>query len=285
MATEWMFFWTIFLDFIAYFIMVYCLKVFLANENYLYWLKKFFIQMKDRLLCLSKIFVFIGKSLLLFLLPDYYFSKKVKDKIEEEKYYVDLKTFIQNNNIYNLGLSSIFFVAYPLLLSLSKEGTDWYVLLFTLLALIRMISRSFEIGYAFSKDILGGTEKNKSGLNKAKRIELALKSYLEIYIYSATAYMAVYNKDIFEAITISLNVGTLTNVGYIFAEKFNCYDFQRNLVFIQVFATLSLVVFSLAGYLSRPDKVVRKRKMLPSTLNKRPNKKHLAKHRPTLSNR
>lgn len=116
----------------------------------------------------------------------------------------------------------------------------------------RFISRSFEISYAFGKDVVE-KEKNSSGLNKHTRIRLALISYSEIYLYSASFYVAFPpTESTVNATMIALNVGSLTNVGYVFAEisKVNQSAF---FVFIQVFATLSLVVLSLASYMSRSD--------------------------------
>ena len=50
---------------------------------------------------------------------------------------------------------------------------------------------------------------------------------------------------------MALNVGTLTNVGYAFIGS--DASFVTNIVFVQVFATLSLVILSLAAYLSRNE--------------------------------
>lgn len=59
--------------------------------------------------------------------------------------------------------------------------------------------------------------------------------------------------SVYDAVTMSLSVGTLTNVGYAFNFCGQNTPFITNIVFVQVFATLSLVVLSLAVYLSRKD--------------------------------
>jgi hypothetical protein len=54
-----------------------------------------------------------------------------------------------------------------------------------------------------------------------------------------------------DAAVLSLNIGTLTNVGYAFpSTKISMY---MNFVFIQVFTTMSLIILSLASYLSRKE--------------------------------
>jgi hypothetical protein len=116
----------------------------------------------------------------------------------------------------------------------------------------RFISRIFEISYAFGRDVVK-KEVNRSGLEKNERIQLALVSYSEIYLYSASFYVAFPpTESTVTATMIALNVGSLTNVGYVFAEL-NKVNQSAILVFIQVFATLSLVVLSLSSYISRSD--------------------------------
>lgn len=110
----------------------------------------------------------------------------------------------------------------------------------------RAVSRSFEIAIAFGTDIT--TSKNSSRLLNASRMKLAIRSYLEIFLFSATLYAVL--EPCFEgfnqSVLASLYVGTLTNVFYV-AEKLPV----PHVVFLQVFATLSLVLLSIAGYLGR----------------------------------
>ncbi len=113
----------------------------------------------------------------------------------------------------------------------------------------RFLSRSLEISRAFVDDILN-TE-NKSGLSQARRIKLALVSYAEIYLYSAALYSVLSpTLATLESATLgALFVGTFTNISYVT----NCIH-EKHLVFIQVFATLSLIVLSIAGYLNNAKK-------------------------------
>lgn len=122
------------------------------------------------------------------------------------------------------------------------------------MAIFRYISRSFEISYAFGKDVLQENHPS-SGLGKYDRIKLALMSYMEIFIYSASAYLILPTvKEPIDALSLSFNVGSLTNVGFAFGQD---ADLLSNMVFVQVFCTLSLVVLSLASYLSRTDKILK----------------------------
>lgn len=104
--------------------------------------------------------------------------------------------------------------------------------------------------YAFGKDVIQRAV-NRSGLSKYTRIQLAFRSYIELFVLAAPVY---YVNEItahwWHAITLSLSVGTMTNIGYAFPE---CHSILANLVFFQVFATLSLVLLSLAFYVSREE--------------------------------
>lgn len=120
------------------------------------------------------------------------------------------------------------------------------------IAFIRFISRSYEITYAFVCDIFQQHE-SVTGLNKHERIRLALFSYLEIFFIQRRHMLLPQINSVYDAVTMSLSVGTLTNVGYAFNFCGQNTPFITNIVFVQVFATLSLVVLSLAVYLSRKD--------------------------------
>lgn len=122
------------------------------------------------------------------------------------------------------------------------------------LAVTRFISRSIEITYAFIKDAFQSPgDSSATNLTKTERIKLAAKSYVEIYFFSAPAYLILQKCiDPWAAMSLSLNVGTLTNVGLAFIDTSKALE--ANIVFFQVFTTLSLVVLSFAMYLARPEK-------------------------------
>lgn len=192
--------------------------------------------------------------------PDFYSSKHYKHRIEmnkktdNEDNKKNLSTFIKNVNHFNLLLSIILTSIVFVLPQITKceELIDFSIKL----AILRFLSRSFEITYAFLKDTVKGCTTKKSELDKYDRIKLAMKSYFEIYIYSAGAYMFLCSNKIFDSISMSLNVGSLTNVGMAFPAG---YEHVRLFVFVQIFATMNLVILSLASYLSSPEKENSKR--------------------------
>jgi hypothetical protein len=192
-----------------------------------------------------------GHEYTLALSQDFWWAKRFKGMIKkfqpEPIRKALLKQYVKVNNRLNLwasiALTALIFILHAI---------DHRSLLFQLLlaaGVIRFVSRSFEVAYAFGQDVLQNSD-NTTGLTKFERIKLALISYVEVFVYSAGAYLALPStKGIVEAVAISFNVGTLTNVGFAFPDR---NDLACNtLVFIQVFATLSLVVLSLTSYVSR----------------------------------
>lgn len=194
-----------------------------------------------------------GHNLTIFVSIDFWLANEFKERIKnfepEEILQTQLKAYIKSNNQVN-----VLFSAYLLLLMAILYRVDMQSLFYkTLLAMsaIRFFSRSYEIVVAFGRDVLQEQE-SKSGLDKYERIKLAIFSYLEIFIYSTAAYLALLSgKDPMSALSMSLNVGTLTNVGFAFGTE---SDIFCNFVFVQVFSTLSLVVLSLASYISRSNR-------------------------------
>jgi len=191
-----------------------------------------------------------GHELTIFLSVDFWFANVFKNRIKQflprEVARVKLKSYIQLNNQVNVLISAGIFLLLVCIYHLDRGSVAYETLL--VLSVIRYISRSYEIGFAFGRDVLQ-SKIQSSGLNKYERIRLALFSYLEVFIFSAAAYLALPSiTDPMDALSTSLNVGTLTNVGVAFGPG---STFFSNMVFIQVICTLSLVVLSLASYLSR----------------------------------
>ena len=194
-----------------------------------------------------------GHEYTLLVSQDFWWAKRFKCRIKqfepENTIEKSLGIYVKNNNLLNFWLSL------TLTIFLFCAHARWHESLFLKLllavAIFRFISRSFEITYAFGCDVLQKSA-STTGLNKLERIKLALVSYSEIFFYSAAAYLVLPSiNSPLEAITLSLNVGTLTNVGFAFPDRnaLLCY----NMAFIQVVTTLSLVVLSLASYLSREE--------------------------------
>ncbi|MCQ8860078.1 hypothetical protein [Plesiomonas shigelloides] len=193
-----------------------------------------------------------GKEWTIFVSSGYWLARYYKNRLsylpKERKKHL-LRQFIKRNNTCNLIVS---FIITILSFHLIKEESLGLFLInfISAFVLFRFISRAFEITYAFSNDVMSHN-KNRSGLCKERRIQLAIKSYIELYIVSAPVYYAfdlTCTKP--EALTLSLSVGSLTNVGAAFPTG---YSYASNLVFIQIFSTLSLIVLSLAIYISRKE--------------------------------
>lgn len=196
-----------------------------------------------------------GYGLTFLISPDYWWALHFKSRIEargiNERMKKRLKVYVQMNNKINVGVSIVIMLLCFASYGINPDSFPSKILM--CIAFIRFISRSYEITCAFVCDIFQ-KQKSVTGLNKYERIRLALFSYLEIFFYSAAAYMLLPQiTSAYDAVTVSLSVGTLTNVGYAFNFCGQNTPFITNIVFVQVFATLSLVVLSLAAYLSRKD--------------------------------
>lgn len=199
-----------------------------------------------------------GCEITIFFSPDYWWARRFKFSLSQAvpaKNKAELRReYVLLNNKLNIWLSVVLTLACFAARYLFPNSSVFYALV--ILAVIRFISRSVEIFVAFGLDVVQ-KEASSTGLKKEERIKLALVSYFEIYIYSAAAYLVLpVVPNAYEAIILSLNVGTLMNVGYVYSSKiYGCLGggaaYAVNMVFVQVFSTLSLVVLSLAAYLGR----------------------------------
>lgn len=186
--------------------------------------------------------------------PDYWwafrFKSRLKSMIPQDQKKELLKKYVTQNNKLNLIVSIT--LAVTCLTVFHFLGSSYLLsTLLSALSVIRFVSRSYEISYAFVCDVFQQHD-SSTGLKKNERILLALYSYVEIFFYSAAAYTVLPTiTTALDAITISLSVGTLTNVGYAFSRPGT--PFVVNILFVQVFSTLSLVVLSLAAYLSKSE--------------------------------
>jgi hypothetical protein len=175
--------------------------------------------------------------------PGYWLARNCKRINPSEFKRVALRArLIANYNLWNLLLSAIVFAA---VVATEHQGYAPFGITVAVIAW-RSISRSFEIAIAFGNDIT--TPHSASRLSNGARMKLALRSYLEIFLYSAALYSVSSAKleGLSQSMLASLYVGTLTNVPYV-AERLPIPHF----VFLQVFATLSLIVLSIAGYLGK----------------------------------
>lgn len=206
-------------------------------------------------------YYFNWQSIYILLSPGLLASENCKELIKENfrrkpVRKKKLAEFIKTSNCWNIILSFIL-----LCITIALQANYLLEELFKAFVMWRYISRSFEIAIAFSRDIL--TSKSRSSLDNHARMKLAITSYFEIFIYSAAFYSAFScdMQTIFEPILTSLFVGTLTNVSGGIGSLVQCCIFSydsvfwmsllKSSVYIQVFATLSLIFFGFAGYLGR----------------------------------
>ena len=179
--------------------------------------------------------------------PGYLFSRYYKNKIDGLEKSIRskiLKRYLKILNKINLYISVI--VSSFFLASFSFLESHIYLLLSGFIT-FRFISRVLEIIFSFTNDVLSKT--NKSNLTKHDRIKLAAYSYIELFFIMAPVYIINGTaSNSLVAISMSLSVGTLTNIGLVVTNNSPVY---ANIAFVQVFATMSLVIFSLAMYLSR----------------------------------
>lgn len=194
----------------------------------------------------------VGQEWTLLFSPGYWLARCRKNWIDSFPAHRRLharRRFVVASNRYNLYLSAAICVI--VLLTEHDVAPGHVVQLIWALVTVRYFSRTFEIAFAFGLDVISRSQ-NKSGLSKYTRMQLAFHSYVELFLLSASVY---YVHEIVcgqaKALTLALSVGTLTNIGYAFPAE---HGPLANLVFLQVLATLSLVLLSLASYISRERK-------------------------------
>jgi hypothetical protein len=189
-----------------------------------------------------------GMEWTIWVSPGFWLARCKKNRIDAfPKHLIkrSRRRFIVANNKHNLYFSALV----CLLAFIPSRGNEigFWVNLLWAFATFRFISRTVEIALAFGSDVLLRA-KNRSGLHKHMRIRLAFNSYVELFLLAAPVYYAhAIAVGRIEAIKFSLFVGTLTNVGDVFKST----PLVVNLVFLHVIATMSLVILSLAVYVSR----------------------------------
>jgi hypothetical protein len=191
----------------------------------------------------------VGKEWTFFISPGYWVARLIKNRISFFPPYQRMharRHLVWNSNIFNVYFSCFITTLVFIQFYVWQNSVSFL----TALATIRFVSRTFEIIYAFGNDVVS-RQQNKSGLHKQTRIRLALKSYFELYIIAIPVYFLYGGcMTIGKAVIMSMSVGSLTNVGMAVSEK---NDLLSIFAFSQVLATLSLVVLSLAMYLSRKN--------------------------------
>ncbi|MCL6271907.1 hypothetical protein M3P05_18470 [Sansalvadorimonas sp. 2012CJ34-2] len=190
------------------------------------------------------------------LSPGFYFSKYYKNEIEErsdEKETERLKSKIikTTNNLNLISSAGIFLIL--TIIGLLKPvmphvSFNTIVCISFGLVLYRTLSRSVEIIYAFTNDATSDETKSTSSLNKYDRIKLAINSYIEnILNYAALYFLASDDKsNTLQQLFISIGRSTISSVNPV-----KSFDLINIAIYGQVITSLTLVVLSLAVYISR----------------------------------
>lgn len=221
--------------------------------------------------CTSFPLITSGKwNAFILLSPGLWISENCKISIRNQfpsksTYRIKLAIFIKNSNHLNFIVSLVLYVVL-LFTTINFPRIDNEPLeILAFVIMWRYISRSVEIAFAFGRDIL--SPDSSSNLDNHERMWIAIKSYFEIFIYSAAFYSAFSCKvdTIFEPILTSLFVGTLTNISGALELLIHCCEYDLSYksllllsVYLQVFATLSLIFFGFAGYLGRVKSNIKK---------------------------
>lgn len=173
-------------------------------------------------------------------------DKKIDGMGNERKDEKKLRLFIQISNGLNLIFSLLLIVIFFIFANLKIN----YIMFCFIL--IRGISRSVEICYAFTKDIIK-REKKSTQLTPEKRTVLGISSYFEVILNYSLIYYILSQfgkkfilgdfckyKELGSAIFRSIGISTFTGISAGTLDVFSV---------IQLFTSLALVYFAFASYI------------------------------------
>lgn len=191
--------------------------------------------------------------------PGYFFSNYFKKKIQyrdrsfNKRLQKNSKAiFLKSANNKNLVASSVIFFIVSIIGLLKNEIEcelfDFIVQIALSFVLTRTFSRSIEIIYAFTNDVINIDTSNSSSLNKYDRIKLALNSYVENIINFSAVYYLLQKEymNIQGAFFSSIGRSTISNLTLEHEDVLLSF-----IAYGQVITTLTLVVLSLAIYVGR----------------------------------
>jgi len=189
---------------------------------------------------------------------DFDFADYFKQHFEGKEHKEDkdkgklLKYFNSSNLIFSL---IIFFILciFSYYFDFAKINSLTFWKISTLLIILRLVSRSFEIMYAFTRDtILENTI--TSNLKKFDRIQLAIKSYIEIILMNACLHFllpalefSVSGLEMKDGLIRSIGIQTFTNVNLTDLTIVNYF------IYLQIITSLCLIVLSIAIYAGRNE--------------------------------
>lgn len=191
--------------------------------------------------------------------PGYFFSSYFKKIIQyrDRNFNKILQknskaTFLKSANNKNLIASSVIFFIVSIIGLLKNEiecQLFYFIVQIALFfVLTRTFSRSIEIIYAFTNDVIKIDISNSSSLNKYDRIKLALNSYVENILNFSAVYYLLQKEyvNIQGAFLSSIGRSTISNLTLEHKDVLLSF-----IAYGQVITTLTLVVLSLAIYVGR----------------------------------
>lgn len=190
----------------------------------------------------------IGRPGWLFLVvsPSYWFADTFKQSLCSDR----KRRFLQECNWFNIAASLVILILLDVLDCLGLLGGALLVTAKSLLV-YRVISRVIEITVGFYKDVVVEAEPRCTGLCPGQRISLAIHSYFDIIALYAAVYFAVFPRLL--PCRLRSPVGA-----FLYSCSVSSFNFslpRRDpvssfLVLTQMFASLNLVVLSVASYIT-----------------------------------
>jgi|GEM_PF-6230509 len=182
--------------------------------------------------------------------PDYWFADTFKRRLCPEQ----RRRFLQECNWLNIAASLVILILLDVLDSLGLLGGALLVTAKSFLV-YRLISRVIEITVGFYKDVVVEAEPRCTGLCAGQRISLAIHSYFDIIALYAAVYFAVFPRLLpcrlrspVGAFLYSCSVSS-----FIFSLPSRGDPISSLVVLTQMFASLNLVVLSVAVYITMKE--------------------------------
>jgi len=209
------------------------------------------------------------------LMPTLIYAKYQKDKLNDKD---KITNFIKDINKSNLTIAIMIFILlglldfYKILNYIQNNGLlKTIFIIFGYMIIWATISRSLEIFYAFYKDSISqlSIEKNNSHLKYYERIQLAMRSYIELILNYAIFYfvyinlISLYDIDISSILpefkiyniidSFYYSIVTITTLGYgDIHPNSNIYSIPIKLVSsFQVINGFILIIVSFTIYVSK----------------------------------
>ena len=199
----------------------------------------------------------VTNALELILSPTYFFADYKKSKSESEN--LNIGPMIKKFNIIYLVIASLIALGlyiYPPTQIYKKGLGDPFIYLALLIIWIYPLSRANEIIYAFYRDAIEklNGKPSRSNLKYGERIQLAVKSYIELILNFASIYILLPPCFFDDKITsyadaLYFSGVTITTLGY--GDISPSHAFPQFLSIYQVLCGFSLIVVSFAVYTAR----------------------------------